>query len=179
MRDEALKKRLREIYESQGLTVTDRILDEGIKALKESRFAYTPPPPSFSTFMAKLWIRRRVLGPALAILIAVIVLFVGWQVWRAGEAARVAEQIRIEIPVVPGDIQEHRERTAVADRIGGRGKRERRGNDLVTASNTEDLQGEVQGGGSTRQRDRVRHTDGRRQLTLERIDVRPQRCHPV
>ncbi len=43
MRDEALKKRLRQIYESQGLEVTDRILDEGIKALKESRFAYTPP----------------------------------------------------------------------------------------------------------------------------------------
>jgi hypothetical protein len=97
MRDEALKKRLRQIYESQGLTVTDRILDEGIKALKESRFAYTPPEPSFGTFMAKLWIRRRVLGPALAILVAVVVIFVGWQVWRAGEASRVAEQIQVEI----------------------------------------------------------------------------------
>jgi hypothetical protein len=97
MRDEALKNRLRQIYESQGLTVTDRILDEGIKALKESRFAYTPPTPSFATFMAKLWIRRRVVGPALAILVAVIVIVIGWQVWRAGEAARVAEQIQVEI----------------------------------------------------------------------------------
>ena len=97
MRDEALKKRLRQIYESQGLTVTNRILDEGIKALKESRFAYTPPPPSFATFVAKLWIRRRIIGPALAILVAIIVLFVGWQAWRAGEASRVAEQIQIEI----------------------------------------------------------------------------------
>jgi hypothetical protein len=97
MRDEALKKRLRQVYESQGLTVTDRILDEGIKALKESRFAYTPPKPSFGTTMAKLWIRRRVFGPALAILVAVIVLFVGWQIWRAGEDARRAEEIRIEV----------------------------------------------------------------------------------
>ncbi len=54
MRDEALKKRLRQIYESQGLTVTDRILDEGIKALKESRFAYTPPEKSFAMNVPKL-----------------------------------------------------------------------------------------------------------------------------
>lgn len=97
LRDEALKTRLRQIYESQGLTVTDLILDEGIKALKESRFAYTPPQPGFATFMAKLWVRRRVVGPFLGILVAAVVLFAGWQVWRAGEAARIAEQIEIEI----------------------------------------------------------------------------------
>jgi len=97
MRDEALKKRLRQIYESQGLTVTDRILEEGIRALKESRFAYTPPPPGFATTMAKLWIGRKVYGPLLAIVLGLAVAFVGWQVYRAGEAARIAEQIRIEI----------------------------------------------------------------------------------
>ena len=96
-RDAALKARLRRIYESQGLTVTDRILDEGIKALKESRFAYTPPQPSFGTFMAKLWIRRKLFGPLLLILVGLLVAFVGWQIWRAGEATRVAEEIRIEV----------------------------------------------------------------------------------
>ncbi|NOT41219.1 MAG: hypothetical protein HOP13_12070, partial [Alphaproteobacteria bacterium] len=40
-RDKALRDRLREIYKSQGIEVTDRVLDEGIKALKESRFVYT------------------------------------------------------------------------------------------------------------------------------------------
>lgn len=97
MRDEALKKRLRQIYEGQGLTVTDRILDEGIRALKESRFAYTPPPPSFATFMARLWVRRGTVGPLLAIVFGLLVAFIGWQIWRAGEEARIAEQIRIEI----------------------------------------------------------------------------------
>jgi len=97
MRDEALKKRLREIYESQGLTVTDRILDEGIKALKESRFAYTPPAPSFGTTMAKIWIRRRFFGPLFAILLGVLVVFIGWEVYSAGEASRAAEQIQVEI----------------------------------------------------------------------------------
>jgi Family of unknown function (DUF6384) len=96
-RDAALKVRLRRIYESQGLTVTDRILEEGIRALKESRFAYTPPQPSFATFMAKLWIRRKTVGPILLILVGLLAAFVGWQIWRAGEAARVAEEIRIEV----------------------------------------------------------------------------------
>jgi hypothetical protein len=97
MRDEALKKRLRQIYESQGLTVTDRILEEGIKALKESRFAYTPPAPSFATTMAKVWTRRKIYGPLLAIVLGLLVAFVGWQVYRAGEASRLAEAARVEI----------------------------------------------------------------------------------
>ena len=97
MRDEALKARLRQIYESQGLTVTDRILDEGIKALKESRFAYTPPAPSFGTTMAKLWVRRKTVGPILLIVLGLLVAFVGWQVYKAGEASRRAEEIRIEV----------------------------------------------------------------------------------
>lgn len=97
MRDEALKARLRQIYESQGLTVTDRILDEGIKALKESRFAYTPPAPSFGTTMAKLWVRRKTVGPILLIVVGLLVAFVGWQVYKAGEASRRAEEIRIEV----------------------------------------------------------------------------------
>ena len=96
-RDAALKKRLRGIYESQGLVVTDRILDEGIKALKESRFAYTPPPPSFARTMAGIWVRRRFFGPLFAIVLGLLVAFIGWQIYKAGEAARVAEQVRIEI----------------------------------------------------------------------------------
>lgn len=97
MRDEALKKRLRQIYESQGLTVTDRILEEGIKALKESRFAYSPPPPGFGTTMAKIWVRRKVYGPILAIVLGLFVAFIGWQVYKAGEASRAAEAERVEI----------------------------------------------------------------------------------
>lgn len=97
MRDEALKKRLRQIYESQGLTVTDRILEEGIKALKESRFAYSPPPPSFGLTMAKIWVRRKVYGPIIAIVLGLLVAFIGWQIYKAGEASRAAEAAQVEI----------------------------------------------------------------------------------
>ena len=47
-RDATLKERLRTLYEGQGLKVSDRILDDGIRALKESRFTYDPAPPSFA-----------------------------------------------------------------------------------------------------------------------------------
>ena len=61
--------RLREIYKSQGIEVPDRIIDEGIKALKESRFVYTPPPPSLGRTLAIIWIRRhRILGIIAAII---------------------------------------------------------------------------------------------------------------
>ncbi len=98
-RDAALKDRLRQIYESQGLEVNDRILDQGIAALKESRFVYTPPRPGFDTFLARLWIDRRRVGAILAVLLVVVVGLVGWQVWRANEAARATEQLRIELTV--------------------------------------------------------------------------------
>jgi hypothetical protein len=61
-RDEALKARLREIYRGQGLEVSDAAIEQGIKALKESRFVYTPPAPSIGRSLAMAWVRRRIIG---------------------------------------------------------------------------------------------------------------------
>ncbi|MCC6983929.1 MAG: hypothetical protein IT535_11710 [Bauldia sp.] len=96
-RDEVLKARLREMYESQGLTVTDRILDEGIRALKESRFTYTPRGTGFARFMANLWVNRRVAGTALAAIVVVIAVAVGWNAIRSGSERRAVEEARIEL----------------------------------------------------------------------------------
>ena len=96
-RDEALKARLRKIYEGQGLDVTDRILEQGIVALKESRFVYSPPKPGFDTFLAKLWVRRGVVGSVVGILVLVLAVFVTWQVWQGNQVAREAEAQRIEL----------------------------------------------------------------------------------
>ena len=38
-RDAALKQRLRQLYQSQGIAVSDAEVEQGIKALKEQRFA--------------------------------------------------------------------------------------------------------------------------------------------
>jgi hypothetical protein len=97
-RDEALRKRLREIYQGQGLEVTDRIIDEGIKALKESRFVYTPPAPSFNRTLAYMWVARGRIGTLLGVLVAAIV--IGWAGYQFGVLApreRAAEAARIEL----------------------------------------------------------------------------------
>src|SRR4051812_44322350 len=43
-REAQLIERLRQIYRGQGIEVPDRVLQEGVRALKESRFVYTPQP---------------------------------------------------------------------------------------------------------------------------------------
>jgi hypothetical protein len=96
-RDEVLKARLREMYESQGLTVTDRILDEGIRALKESRFTYTPRGTGFARFMANLWVSRRAVGTVLAAIVVVLGVAIGWNAIRSGSERRAAEEARIEL----------------------------------------------------------------------------------
>ncbi len=52
--DEALIKRLRELYKGQGIEVPDRVLEEGVKARKEKRFSYEPPRPSLARSLALL-----------------------------------------------------------------------------------------------------------------------------
>lgn len=51
--------RLREIYKSQGIDVSDRMLEDGVRALEEDRFTYTPPPAdALSTRLARLYVSR-------------------------------------------------------------------------------------------------------------------------
>lgn len=57
-RRERLIEKLRDIYQSQGIEVTDQLLADGVKALEEDRFKYTAPSKSFSTWLAKLYIKR-------------------------------------------------------------------------------------------------------------------------
>jgi Family of unknown function (DUF6384) len=78
-REDQLIERLRALYKGQGIEVPDSILAEGVKALKESRFVYTPPKRSFARTMATLWVRRssygKWLGAGLAALVVVVALY--------------------------------------------------------------------------------------------------------
>lgn len=96
-RDEGLKEGLRRLYEGQGLAVSDRILDDGIRALKESRFTYERTPPGLPRTLAGLWVRRRVIAAALAVLVVAIVAWIGWQSWQQAAAERAVETARIEL----------------------------------------------------------------------------------
>lgn len=73
VRRKDLIDRLRKIYQGQGIEVSDRMLEEGVRALEEGRFTYTPPDPDkISTRLARLYVTRwswgrYVIGAALAI----------------------------------------------------------------------------------------------------------------
>jgi hypothetical protein len=108
LRDEELKSRLRSLYESQGLAVTDAILDQGIRALKESRFTYQPPKPSWSLSLAKFWVRRTVVGTWSAAAMAALGL--GWGTYYFGFVSpqkAQAERTQIELTTtLPREIED-------------------------------------------------------------------------
>lgn len=98
-READLLRRLRDIYRGQGIEVPDRVLQEGVRALDERRFVYTPPPPGLATTLANLWVRRGRIGAGL--LAAVAALGIGWGAYHVAvelpereraEQARVAEE---------------------------------------------------------------------------------------
>lgn len=95
-REAQLIARLRAIYHDQGIEVPDHILKEGVRALEESRFVYTPPPGSFQTRLARLYVDRGKWGRPALIVAAVLALvlggyFLGYRPYVAAqaEAARV------------------------------------------------------------------------------------------
>ncbi|MHA6298686.1 DUF6384 family protein [Devosia sp. CAU 1758] len=97
-REKQLIERLRSVYHQQGIEVPDHILREGVAALAESRFTYTPPAPGLNTTLARLYVGRKQWGrPVLAGLLALLALSVGyfgiWQPYQAGQA----EQARLEL----------------------------------------------------------------------------------
>lgn len=98
-RDATLKERLRSLYEGQGLKVSDRILDDGIRALKESRFTYDPAPPSFARTMALFWVERAVVGKVLGTALLALLLLGGVTYWRVSSAERASEAAQVEMTV--------------------------------------------------------------------------------
>jgi hypothetical protein len=58
-RRERLLSRLKEMYLAQGIEVPNHVLKEGIRALEEERFKYTPVAPSWKTKLAHIWVSRK------------------------------------------------------------------------------------------------------------------------
>jgi hypothetical protein len=96
-RDAELLDRLRRLYKGQGIEVPDRVLEEGVRALKESRFVYTPPPAGLARTLATLWVERRRHGRRF--LAALLALAFAWSAYHFGVVRLAewrAEQARIE-----------------------------------------------------------------------------------
>lgn len=76
-REAELIARLREIYREQGIEVPDRVLEQGVKALREHRFVYTPPPPSWKRTVLELWAQRRPVGKRVVRALVVLLVLAG------------------------------------------------------------------------------------------------------
>ena len=76
-RESYLLSRLRDIYRQQGIEVSDTILKEGVAALKESRFVYTPPKPGLGVTLANFYVSRKAWGPWVTGIVLVLALGFG------------------------------------------------------------------------------------------------------
>ena len=97
-REAELIDRLREIYAAQGIKVPDEILRDGVKALDESRFTYTPPEHGLQTRLAKIYVaRERWLKPVAGALVAMIAVGAFWEVGVSRPRDARAEALQVEL----------------------------------------------------------------------------------
>lgn len=71
-REAELIEKLRKIYADQGLEVTDAVISQGVKALREERFTYQPPPGGLQTMLARLYVNRGRWAKRTALLLLVL-----------------------------------------------------------------------------------------------------------
>lgn len=118
-RDRQMKERLRQIYATQGIEVTDAVLEEGVKALREERFAYSPAKPGLGRSLAMLWITRGRWGKWAGIaLIAIAVLGAGyWYGVHLPEERRIAGNARELAETLPRALAAERERILAIARV--------------------------------------------------------------
>jgi hypothetical protein len=116
-REAELIARLRKIYHDQGIEVPDHVLADGVKALKESRFVYTPPPKGWKRSLLTVWAKRETYGKRLGALV-LLVAAVGWGYYfLVVRPARLeAERARVEMTeTLPKALrQAHAEVLAIA-----------------------------------------------------------------
>ena len=107
-READLMERLRKIYAAQGIDVPDRILKDGVEALKKSRFVYDPPAPGLQVGLARAYVNRWRWGRYVAI--AGLALVVAWAAYTFGyriPSERRAEAQRIELSeTIPGELEQ-------------------------------------------------------------------------
>jgi hypothetical protein len=98
-----LIEHLREIYKGQGIDVPDHILEEGVKALEEKRFVYTPPASTLEVRLARLYVSRErwgrtAAGAGLAAALAGGGWYLAFERPRAVEQAAIERELKSEIP---------------------------------------------------------------------------------
>ncbi len=132
-RERALKERLRKIYAAQGLSVSDAILDQAVRALEEDRFVYKPPQPSLGVTLAQLYVSRGSWGKwVLGALVGLTLLLVAWQMLVDAPRAALPGRLQAMHAEVIGLAVEP-DADARADRLLVAGERALRDGDTAAA----------------------------------------------
>ena len=118
-RDRQLKERLRKLYAAQGIDVPERILDEGVAALREDRFVYCPPAGGLRRSLALVWVRRGRWLKGLAVAAGILAAVAGgWYFGVKLPAERqVAEQTREITETLPRQLQTELDRVLVVSKV--------------------------------------------------------------
>ncbi|MGD8970881.1 MAG: DUF6384 family protein [Desulfobacterales bacterium] len=101
-READLIEKLRKIYTDQGLEVSDEVIAEGVKAMREERFAYRPPPGGLKTTLARLYVNRgRWAKRAMLFLIAAAAVWAGYRYLYVMPAergrGRLAQELKTQV----------------------------------------------------------------------------------
>jgi hypothetical protein len=127
-RREDLIERLRRIYAEQGIEVSDAILAEGVRALEEDRFRYSPPEPGFASTLARFYVTRHQWGRYVIGALGVIVAFFAVNYFLHTRPAQLREQaVREELSdrlpqrlrKLAADIKSEAEDPSLAERASG------------------------------------------------------------
>ena len=97
-READLIQRLKEIYRQQGIEVPDKVLAEGVKALKDARFSYTPPPVGLKRSALTLWAVREKYQKIASVGLMLLLGSCGYQYATVTRPAQILEaQTRTEL----------------------------------------------------------------------------------
>ena len=127
-REEELIAKLRKIYADQGLKVSDEVIAQGVRAMREERFTYQPPKAGLKTTLARIYVDRGRWAKRTAVLIfALAALWVGYRYLVVMPAERGRVRLASELNNQAAEQQEQ------AKALQGR----------ITAANSE-LEGALQ-----------------------------------
>lgn len=101
-READLVEKLRKIYAEQGLEVSDEVIAEGVKAMREERFAYRPPAAGLKTALARVYVNRGQWAKrAVWLLLAVTIFWTGYHYLYVMPAergrSRMAQELNAQI----------------------------------------------------------------------------------
>jgi hypothetical protein len=109
-RERELIEKLKKTYADQGLTVSEEVIAQGVRAMRDERFAYQPPPKGLKTSLARLYVHRgRWFKGVMVLAAALAAVWVGYRFLVVLPAERGRTELARELA---GRVETQQERTA-------------------------------------------------------------------